>query len=289
VVRIGKGATKKERNKGMQYGQEYLATHGKPAWTPLTRVPGSGEPPAFKSFFRDFDKEFVPRDESDVYVAKERKLLLGVLLEKQRKAEEKLLGAAGEVSIWRIENLAKVPVAKESHGQFFSGDSYIVLYKYRNGNRDSYVLFFWQGRDSSTDEKAASALLSVEMAAELADLPGSMCRVVQGKEPHQFLALFSGKMVVRRGGVAGSGGFSRGDSAASGQGGVHLFHIRGTSALDTRAVEVAPKAESLNSGDCFVLLTPDAAFEWSVRGGAEAGAEAPEARFGHVAWTALRG
>ena len=254
-----------ERNKGMTYGQEYLATHGKPSWTPLTRVPGNGEPPAFKSFFQDFDKEFVPRDESEVYVAKERKLLLGVLLEKQRKAEEKLLSAAGEVQIWRIENLHKVPLAKESYGQFFSGDSYIVLYKYRNGNRDSYVLFFWQGRNSSTDEKAASALLAVEMAAELADLPGTQVRVVEGKEPHQFLALFSGKMVVRRGGVAGSGGFNKGDQSASGQGGIHLFHIRGTSAVDTRAVEVAPKAESLNSGDCFVLLTPESAFEWSVR------------------------
>jgi hypothetical protein len=117
------------------------------------------------------------------------------------------------------------------------------------------------------------------MAAELADLPGTQVRVSQGKEPHQFLALFSGKMVVRRGGVAGSGGFNKGDQSSSGQGGVHLFHIRGTSAVDTRAVKVAPRAESLNSGDCFVLLTPESAFEWSVgdtgqrRGEARGGAE----------------
>lgn len=40
------------------------------------------------------------------------------------------------------------------------------------------------------------------------------------------------------------------DSAA------HLFHIRGTSIVNTRAIEVKAKAKALNSGDAFLLSTP---------------------------------
>ena len=68
---------------------------------------------------------------------------------------------------------------------------------------------------------------------------------MQNKEPSHFLSLFKGKMVVRSGeptsGKSSFGAESR------------LFHIRGTNAIDTRAVEVAPTATSLNSADCFIL------------------------------------
>lgn len=43
---------------------------------------------------------------------------------------------------------------------------------------------------------------------------------------------------------------------------VHLFHIRGTSELNTRAVEVIARAASLNSNDVFLMKTPDKAFIW---------------------------
>ena len=36
----------------------------------------------------------------------------------------------GKVLVWRIENFEKVPVDDSMHGQFFDGDSYIVLYSY---------------------------------------------------------------------------------------------------------------------------------------------------------------
>jgi hypothetical protein len=79
----------------------------------------------------------------------------------------------------------------------------------------------------------------------MGDLPGTQVRVVQGKEPFQFLALFAGRMVVSRGGVDGAGGFASGQPVANAEGN-HLFHIRGSNNIDTRAVEVAPEAASLN-------------------------------------------
>eukprot|EP00966_Prymnesium_polylepis_P189281 4385209-Prymnesium_polylepis.1 len=44
--------------------------------------------------------------------------------------------------------------------------------------------------------------------------------------------------------------------------GVSLFHVKGTDELTTRAVQVDEVAASLNSGDCFVLLTPQTMFTW---------------------------
>lgn len=38
--------------------------------------------------------------------------------------------------------------------------------------------------------------------------------------------------------------------------------MRGTDEYDTRAVQVAEEAKSLNSGDCFVLVTPEVVYAW---------------------------
>ena len=51
--------------------------------------------------------------------------------------------------------------------------------------------------------------------------------------------------------------------------GVSLFHVRGSQPLDTRAVQVEETAASLNSGDCFVLLTPGTMFVWRGEGANE--------------------
>ena len=81
-------------------------------------------------------------------------------------------------------------------------------------------------------------------------------RVTQGKEPAHFRQLFKGRMIVFKGGNAS--GFSGGASSGgdSDQPDVALFHIKGTTALNTVAVEVSAWASSLNSEDSFVVVTP---------------------------------
>ena len=243
----------------MTHGAEYLKKTGKPDWTKLTRLPGGGESPAFKSYFVQFDKEHIPTNKEEEYVAKERKLELGILLEKQKKATQKLAdNGSGEAKLWRIDGVQKVEVPREQYGQFYSACCYICSYKYKAGNRDSYLLYFWIGRDATPDEKAACALLTVETASEMADLPGTQVRVVQNKEPQHFLSLFKDRMVVRTG-----------KPGAASSSDAKLFHIRGTSAIDTRAVEVRPVAGSLNSGDCYVLLSGQSVWVWDGQGSSE--------------------
>ena len=37
---------------------------------------------------------------------------------------------SGKVEVWRVEDFKKVPVEDGNVGQFFGGDSYVVLYTY---------------------------------------------------------------------------------------------------------------------------------------------------------------
>jgi len=93
-------------------------------------------------------------------------------------------------------------------------------------------------------------------------------RVVMGKEPNHFLCLFKGRMVVHAGGIA-SAFKNRNEGDSYDTDGVALYHIKGTSALNTRADQVEEKALSLNSGDVFVLLNPTHEFVWYGNGANE--------------------
>jgi hypothetical protein len=64
-------------------------------------------------------------------------------------------------------------------------------------------LYCLQGQHSSQDEQGTAALKAVELDDELGGAAVQV-RVVQGKEPAHFLTIFSGKMIILRGGKASS-------------------------------------------------------------------------------------
>lgn len=68
-------------------------------------------------------------------------------------------------------------------------------------------------------------------------------------------------MVVHAGGRA-SGFKNRADKDSYDVDGTSLFHVRGTDAINCRAVQVEEVASSLNSNDCFVLETPANTYVW---------------------------
>ena len=51
--------------------------------------------------------------------------------------------ARGTVQIWRVEDYELVDWPRNRYGIFFQGDSYVILYTYRKGNQEHYIIYFW--------------------------------------------------------------------------------------------------------------------------------------------------
>ncbi|XP_013856747.1 villin-1, partial [Austrofundulus limnaeus] len=84
----------------------------------------------------------------------------------------------------------------------------------------------WQGRHATKDEITASAYQAVNIDNMYNGAPVQV-RVVMGKEPRHFLAIFKGKLIVFEGGTGRPG-------VVNPQSSSRLFHVRGTTAMNTK-------------------------------------------------------
>ncbi|KAG2388209.1 hypothetical protein C9374_001059 [Naegleria lovaniensis] len=188
-----------------------------------------------------------------------------------RTADEwKGAGDHAGLSIWRIEQFKVKPVPKNEYGNFFDGDSYIVLNTVidKNGKK-SYDIHFWLGKLTSIDEMGVAAYKTVELDDLLGTLPKEH-REVQGTESDLFLSYFqtcnknSGLRVVHGGTATGfthvDSELEKGRSTASDKGVVTLWHVKGRK--NVRVYEVSPKCASLNKGDAFILDARNKIFVW---------------------------
>jgi len=141
-VWIGKKATKQERLESMNLTQEFLVIQNKPNWTPISRVVSGAETTVFKSKFKVWRdksklKENQPkqfsyvRTKSALQMAREdsKADIQRVMRSPRREAEQAsvpLLDENGRLQVWRIENFELVE--QKPDGQFFSGDSYVLVY-----------------------------------------------------------------------------------------------------------------------------------------------------------------
>ena len=126
--------------------------------------------------------------------------------------------------VYRVDNFDLLQVPEEDYGKFYSGDCYVILYAYNDGRKDNYIIYYWlvrryiwlghfssflvkgwsfQGSHSSQDEQGTAALKTVEIDDRLGGAPVQV-RVVQGKEPPHFLAIFQGRLIIYQGGLSSS-------------------------------------------------------------------------------------
>uniref|UniRef100_A0A1I8HKM8 HP domain-containing protein n=1 Tax=Macrostomum lignano TaxID=282301 RepID=A0A1I8HKM8_9PLAT len=172
-------------------------------------------------------------------------------------AETRLVDdGSGKVEVWRVQSKELVPLDKSQHGQFYGGDSYVILYTYKVNGREQYI-----GRKSSQDERGAAALHAMNLDDRLGGAAVQV-RVVQGKEPLHFLTLFKGRMIVYEGGKAGWGKEERDKSV----GDTFLLRVHGTNAINAKAEQVPTTTGSLNSNDTFVLVSRQLVFIWCGKG-----------------------
>lgn len=265
-VWIGKKANKNEKNSAWTFAQKFITDKKYPAHTPCTRIPEGGETAIFIQQFANWPKpESSPNYnvvQGNIARVQKKDVDLSKLTNKGKPEREKAVDdGSGKLEVWRVEDFKKVPVEASKHGQFYQGDSYVLLYTYLDKQKkEAYIIYFWQGLDSTQDEKGASALLAKELDDQYGGAPVQV-RVVQNKEPDHFLTLFKGKFIIYKGG-RGSGFKNSTQKDEYDTDGTSLFHVRGTTPLNTKATQVEEKATSLNSNDCFVLLTPKVIYTW---------------------------
>ncbi|KAL0590175.1 hypothetical protein ABG067_001819 [Albugo candida] len=280
-VWVGHGVSIDTRKKSMVIAMQFLRGDRKhSSQIPITRVVEEAESVLFKSLFKSWDSHSTgtetqkPATLSKKASGHDVDVVLLVngghsLSSKEQHEGESKIGADIELKVWRIEDLEKVEIPREFHGVFYGGDSYVILCSgmptsTTHGSQSlKSLIYFWQGRQSSTDEKAASAMIAFQLGEELRNT-SALIRVVQGKEPSDFRRLFQGRMIVRKGGKVRD--VLESDISTQD---VLLFHVRGTTEANIMATEVEPKASNLYCGDCFIAKSIEQIFVWRGSGSTE--------------------
>jgi gelsolin len=100
---------------------------------------------------------------------------------------EAFLASCGkdDLEVYRIEHFDPIKQPKESFGQFFQGDSYVIVKQ----NEGDYEIHFWHGKDCTTDEMGSSAAFSVQLSSNLSKDSNHNLEL-QGHESDLFLSYF---------------------------------------------------------------------------------------------------
>ncbi|KAE9377686.1 putative actin-binding protein Fragmin [Stipitochalara longipes BDJ] len=179
-------------------------------------------------------------------------------------------GTVGQVAglyIWRIEDFEVVVWPKAKAGQFYDGDSYIVLHSFKVGEKEGkeqliHDIFFWLGSKTSQDEAGTAAYKTVELDKFLKGV-ATQHREIQQSPSDEFMALFP-RIKILSGGVRS--GFRHVDQDVEPKEIstlLRIFKHPGKGRADSMVViEVDPTWQSLNDEDVFVLDKGDKIWVW---------------------------
>lgn len=168
------------------------------------------------------------------------------------------VGQEAGLHIWRIENFEVVPWPRERRGEFYDGDSYIVLNSVKLGdggakNKLHHDIFFWLGNNTSQDEAGTAAYKTVELD-EFLNGAATQHREVQDHPSEEFASLFR-RITIRSGGI--SSGFTHVEEEKPVEVTtlLRVFKLQQPSINRDSIVvyEVTPTWTSLDDDDVFVL------------------------------------
>uniref|UniRef100_A0A4W6DBP7 Villin like n=1 Tax=Lates calcarifer TaxID=8187 RepID=A0A4W6DBP7_LATCA len=266
MVWKGKQASKEERREALNRAVGYIKAKNYPSSTTVEVMTEGGESAMFKHLFKSWRDKGQTQGLGSTYslgkIAKVDQVKFDVMelhARPELAAQQRMVDdASGDVKVWRIENLELAEVNPSTYGQFYGGDCYLVLYTYQRSNQQQYILYMWQGRHATKDEITACAYQAVNVDNKYNGAPVQV-RVVMGKEPRHFLAIFKGKLIIFEGGTGRPG-------VVNPDPGARLFQVRGTDELNTKATEVLARASSLNTNDVFLLKTDKTCYLWYGKG-----------------------
>jgi len=177
----------------------------------------------------------------------------------------KKVGESVGMFIWRIEKFKVKEWPREEYGNFFKGDSYIILVSVPKLDEEgkptdklAHDIFFWIGSESSQDEYGTCAYKTVELDDYINYHTGSdpvQHREVEGSESPAFMALFPKGVSFLSGGV--ESGFRHVEPTTYK---TRFLHIKGKKNCVIREVELSVK--SMNKGDIFIIDAGMEIYEW---------------------------
>eukprot|EP00529_Nitzschia_sp_RCC80_P023695 CAMPEP_0113483858 /NCGR_PEP_ID=MMETSP0014_2-20120614/23655_1 /TAXON_ID=2857 /ORGANISM="Nitzschia sp." /LENGTH=461 /DNA_ID=CAMNT_0000377427 /DNA_START=83 /DNA_END=1468 /DNA_ORIENTATION=- /assembly_acc=CAM_ASM_000159 len=166
------------------------------------------------------------------------------------------IGQSPGTKIWRIENFQVKPWPEEQHGEFFRGDTYIVLRTYKVDGSDAlkHDIHIWIGSESTQDEYGTAAYKMVEADEFLGGIPVQH-RQVEGKESAKFYDAFPTGTALEYldGGVAS--GFNHVEPTEDKP---LFFRVKGGKMKQLKMSQMAMSVESMNEGDSFILYASKA-------------------------------
>lgn len=176
------------------------------------------------------------------------------------------VGTKPGLRVWRIEQFQVVPWPEDQYGQFYDGDSFIVLHSYPLGKAASaaqlgHDIFFWLGSHTTQDEAGTAAYKTVELDEFLSGA-ATQHREVQSAPSDEFLSLFP-RLTIRSGGVRT--GFRHVEPQAARAPVRTLLRVFKSPAGGVVVHEVEPAVGSLDDGDVFVLDVGDKIWVWQGR------------------------
>ena len=142
---VGKGAPAADKAAALTAAAAAAALCGLPASAPQKVVKEGTEPPMFKTCFYRWSAPPVlapaPRASSSSSPRAKEVVDVEALVRSAKaaaaEAEAEVVEqpGSGELAVWRIEDFERAPVPPEQYGQFYAGDSYVILYKYKDANK----------------------------------------------------------------------------------------------------------------------------------------------------------
>lgn len=172
------------------------------------------------------------------------------------------VGMEPGVWVWRIESFQVVPWDKKNYGEFYAGDSYIVLHAVKEldekgveMDKISKNIYFWLGEKTSIDEQGTAAYKTVELD-DFFDGEATQHREVMRSESDAFKAIFP-SISYKEGGAESGFKHHAADAYIP-----KLLHIRKTRKEGVRLTEVTLSKNSLNQGDSFILDAGTVLYVW---------------------------
>jgi gelsolin len=160
------------------------------------------------------------------------------------------IGQEEGIKVWRIEQFQVKEWPQDQYGQFFRGDSYIVLKTYKEGDALKHDIHIWIGSESSQDEYGAAAYKMVEADEYLGGAPVQH-RQVEGMESSEFAHYFETLEYLDGGAESG---FRKVEATPEKP---LFFRVKGTTAKTLKMMQVPMAKSSMNECDSFILYAGD--------------------------------